>query len=67
MAPPASQDPKRDRTNLLRRAGTGVFALGIFTAGWMGMQTEDWRQMVLWVVIAGGCGWFATRLAHWDR
>jgi hypothetical protein len=67
MAPPAPQDPKRDRTSLIRRAGTAVFAFGIFISGWMGMQTEDWRQMVLWVVIAAGCGWFASRLAAWGR
>ena len=65
MAPP---DPKKDaRRRALGRAGTGFFALGVFLSGYMAMKTTDWRQMLLWTVLAAGCGWFASRFAIWSR
>jgi len=65
MAPP---DPKRDRTRtFLGRAGVGVFAFGVFLSGWMAMRTRDWREMLLYTVVAAGCGWFASRFAAWSR
>jgi hypothetical protein len=68
MATPESKDPKQDRKRfILGRIGTGAFAFGVFLSGWMAMRTNDWRQMLLWTVIAAGCGWFASRFALWGR
>jgi hypothetical protein len=68
MATPASNDPKHDRTRpLLWRGLTGLLAFGVFMSGWMAMRTQDWRQMVLWTVIAAGCAWFASRTSIRSR
>jgi len=65
MAPP---DPKRDANRkTLGRIAMGAFAFGVFFSGFMAMRTNDWRQMLLWTVIAAGCGWFASRFAAWSR
>ena len=65
MTPP---DSKKDaRRRILGKAGTGVCALGVFLAGYMAMKTGDWRQMLLWTVLAAGCAWFASRFAIWGR
>jgi hypothetical protein len=61
-------DPAKDaRRKLLGRIGTGVCAFGVFLAGFMAMKTNDWREMLLWTVLAAGCGWFASRFAIWSR
>jgi hypothetical protein len=49
------------------RVLTGLSAFGVFLSGYMAMKTTDWRQMLLWTVIAVGCGWFASRFATWGR
>jgi len=68
MGPPVPQDPKKvGKRQLIGRVGTGVFAFGIFMSGWMAMRNDDWRQMLLWAVVATGCGWFASRFATWSR
>jgi hypothetical protein len=68
MATPPPPDPKRERTRfVLARVATGLFAFGVFLSGYMAMKTSDWRQMVLWTVIAAGCAWFASRLAAMGR
>jgi hypothetical protein len=64
MAPP---DPKRENRKTIGRGLTGLFAFGVFVSGYMAMKTSDWRQMLLWTVIAAGCGWFASRFAAWGR
>jgi hypothetical protein len=64
MAPP---DPKNDNRRLLGRILTAVFAFGVFFSGFMAMKTNDWRQMLLWTVIAAGSGYFASRVAAWGR
>jgi hypothetical protein len=64
MAPP---DPKPESRKTLGRALTGLFAFGVFGAGYMAMRTNDWRQMLLWTVIAAGCAWFASRFSAWSR
>ena len=68
MPTPAPNDSKRTRNRqLVGRAATGISAFGVFLSGWMAMRSNDWRQMLLWTVIAAGCGWFASRFAAWGR
>ncbi len=68
MPTPAPHEPKRDSKRfILGRTLTGLCAFGVFFCGWMAMRATDWRQMVLWTVIAAGCGWFASRFATWGR
>jgi hypothetical protein len=63
----ATPDPKNDARRLLGRILTGLFAFGVFFSGYMAMKTSDWRQMLLWTVIAAGSGYFASRFAARGR
>jgi hypothetical protein len=64
----AEPDPKpSDGRRLLGKVGAAACAFGVFLSGWMAMRTDDVRQMVLWTIIAAGCGYFASRFASFGR
>lgn len=49
------------------KLGVAVSALAIFTCGWLAMRTEDWRQVVLFSVMALGAGAVASAFSRHAR
>jgi hypothetical protein len=64
-APPA---PARQASGrLLARLGVGLSAFAVFTCGWLAMQTDDWRRMLLYSVLALGAGALASGFSRRAR
>lgn len=51
----------------LAKVGVMASAFAVFTCGWLAMQTEDWRRMVLYSVLALGAGAVASAFARQAR
>lgn len=51
----------------LAQLGVAASALAIFTCGWLAMRTEDWRQVVLFSVLALGAGAAASAFSRHAR
>jgi hypothetical protein len=52
---------------ILAKAGVALSAFGIFACGWLAMRTDDWRQVVLFSVLALGAGAAATHVSRHTR
>jgi len=51
----------------LAKAGVALSAFAIFTCGWLAMRTDDWRQVVLFSVLALGAGASASAFSRQAR
>jgi NADH:ubiquinone oxidoreductase subunit 4 (subunit M) len=51
----------------LARLGTALSALGVFTCGWLAMQTSDWRLIVAYSMLALGAGALASAFSRRAR
>ena len=51
----------------LAKAGMVAAALAVFTCGWLAMRTDDWRQMILFSVLALGAGAIASAFSRRAR
>jgi hypothetical protein len=51
----------------LAKLGVTASAFAIFTCGWLAMRTEDWRQIVLFSVLALGAGAVAAAFSRHAR
>jgi hypothetical protein len=52
--------PDRGVRSLPSRAGFVLAVFAVFACGWLAMQTDDWRRIVLFTVLAGVAGVVAT-------
>ena len=61
----AMTDPdRRDRIRrIASRAGVGVSAFAVFTAGWIAMKSDDWRTITIVSVLALLAGVIASGLS----
>lgn len=48
----------------LAQAGFVVSALAAFTCGWLSMQTNDWRLMVVYALVAVGAAALAAAFSR---
>ncbi len=48
----------------LAKAGFLASALAVFTCGWLGMRTNDWRYMILYALLALGAAALATAFSR---
>ena len=51
----------------LAKAGVVASAFAVFTAGWLGMKTDDWRKMALYALLALGAGLAASAFSRRAR
>jgi hypothetical protein len=49
---------------LARKAGVGLSAFAVFTAGWVAMRSDDWRVMVGVSLLALVAGLIASGLSR---
>ena len=57
---PTPERPRPDVSRWLAQAGFVGSALAVFTCGWLGMQTDDWRRMIVYALLALGAAALAT-------
>jgi len=53
--------------SLASRAGFVASAFAVFLCGWFAMQTDDWRRMVLFSVLALVAAALASRFSRRGR
>ena len=51
----------------LAKAGVVAAAFAVFTCGWLGMKTDDWRKMLLYAVLALASGVLASTFSRHAR
>jgi hypothetical protein len=51
----------------LAKAGVAAAAFAVFTCGWLGMKTDDWRKMTLYAVLALASGAVASAFSRHAR
>jgi hypothetical protein len=51
----------------LAKAGVAAAAFAVFTCGWLGMKTDDWRKMTLYAVLALAAGAVASAFSRHAR
>jgi NADH:ubiquinone oxidoreductase subunit 4 (subunit M) len=56
--------PRSATSRRLAQAGFFASALAVFACGWLGMQTNDWRRMVAYAVLAMGAAALATAFSR---
>jgi hypothetical protein len=58
------EHPRSPRSRWLAQAGFLGSAFALFACGWLGMQTNDWRLMVAYAVLAVGAAALATAFSR---
>jgi hypothetical protein len=56
--------PKSTTSRLLAQVGFAASALAVFTCGWLGMRTSDWRLTIAYAVLALGAAALAAAFAR---
>jgi hypothetical protein len=51
----------------MAKLGVLLSAFAIFTCGWLAMRTDDWRQVVLFSLLALGAGAAASAFSRHAR
>jgi hypothetical protein len=60
----APHPQKSSGSRRLAQAGFVLSALAVFACGWLGMQTNDWRLIVAYAVLAVGAAALATAFSR---
>jgi hypothetical protein len=66
MSGPDDQ-PSGNPARFMARLGAGLAAFGVFTCGWLAMRSDDWRQMVLYTLLAIGAAMVGMTLSRQAR
>jgi len=58
---------ERPSGRVAAKAGFLASAFAVFTCGWLAMRSDDWKQMVLFSVLALGAAALASAFSHRTR
>jgi hypothetical protein len=56
--------PRSSGSRTLAQVGFYASAFAVFTCGWLGMRTSDWRFVILYAVLALGAAALAAAFAR---